>query len=70
VICPSCHIERGRDPCPLCSQRLELKDGLFIYPENLAAHQRSGESQQRRRWYDIARRRWLSGRNAPRVQEC
>jgi hypothetical protein len=43
---------------------------LVIHHDELAAHQRSGESRQRRRWYDTALRRWMSGRNAPQLHEC
>jgi hypothetical protein len=64
VICPQCQIEHP------CLERVEIKRGLIIYPENLAAHRASGESAQRRRWYDTALRRWLSGRKAPQLHEC
>jgi hypothetical protein len=86
VICPRCQIERPTNhvqragqgyvfDCPQCgavpwSPTNGQSWPIVLYPENLAAHRRSGESAQRRRWYDVARRRWLSGRTAPRVQEC
>jgi hypothetical protein len=75
VICPQCHCEGasqdGDLACPRCGiVSCQLKSGLIIYSENLATHRASGESAQRRRWYSVARIRWLSGRNAPRVQEC
>jgi hypothetical protein len=43
---------------------------LVVHHDALAAHRRSGESRQHRRWYDTARRRWLSGRKAPQLHEC
>lgn len=67
MICPQCQIEHSPGTCPV---RLELASGLVIYPRNLAAHRKSGESAQRRRWYDVALRRWLSGRSAPQLHEC
>jgi hypothetical protein len=54
MICLQCQFEHGQGSCP---ERMELKSGLIIYPANLAAHRRSGGSAQRRRWYDVARRR-------------
>jgi hypothetical protein len=49
---------------------LPVSAPLVIHHDALAAHRRSGESWQRRRWYDVAQRRWLSGRNAPQLHEC
>jgi hypothetical protein len=86
VICPNCQttyagtqVQRVRRgyvvDCPACGlvpwrAVLPHVAPLVIHHDALAAHRRSGESAQRRRWYDVALRRWLSGRNAPSLRGC
>jgi hypothetical protein len=66
VICPRCQLEHTQDAL----ECFELKDGLIIYPRNLAAYRKAGGSAQRRRWYKIARQCWLIGRDAPQLRGC